>query len=168
MEKIYQVTLTEGEVAEVASILDRGKHSAQKRKRAQALLLAHQGQNDFQIAQASGLTRNAIQLIRHRFVEFGFATVLEGLPKKPRPRVIDGAAEAHLVALACSEKPAGHNRWTLRLLADKLMALDQVEHVSHEAIRQVLKKRNQALAAERVVHSAQRKRRIRGVDGGRA
>lgn len=168
MRKIYIVTLTDTEVALLQDILNKGKHTAQKRKRAFALLHAHQGWTDRQISEGSGMTVNAIQLLRQRFVEHGFEATLAGLPKQARQRVIDGNAEAHLVALACSEKPVGHKRWTLRILAERLVALGCVEDVSHETIRQVLKKRNQTLAAAGMVHSPKAGRRIRGAHGGRA
>jgi len=168
MRKIYIVTLTDIEIALLEDMLNKGKYAAQKRKRAFALLHVHKGWTDRQISDASGMTVNAIQLLRQRFVEHGFEATLAGLPKQARPRIIDGNAEAHLVALACSEKPAGHKRWTLRILAEKLVALGCVEEVSHETIRQVLKKRNQTLAAAGVVHSAKAGRRIRGAHGGRA
>ena len=168
MRKIYIVTLTDTEVRLIEDILNKGKHTAQKRKRAFALLHAHQGWTDRQISKGSGMTVNAIQLLRQRFVEHGFEATLAGLPKQARQRVIDGNAEAHLVALACSEKPAGHKRWTLRILAERLVALGCVEDVSHETIRQVLKKRNQTMAAAGVVHPAKAGRRIRGAHGGRA
>jgi len=81
-------------------------------------------------------------------VEEGIGIALGARSKKPRPytRRLDGEGEAHLVALACSEAPEGRAQWTLRMLAEKMVELEYVESVSHETVRQVLKKRNQALA----------------------
>ncbi|MFB3893880.1 MAG: helix-turn-helix domain-containing protein [Phycisphaerae bacterium] len=103
--------------------------------------------------------------------------VMEGLDagvdrkKQCRPSrlpVLDGAKEARLVALCCGTVPAGHGRWTLRMLADKLVELKVVESVSHETVRQALKKRIAALASDDVVHSARAQRRVCLRDGDRA
>ena len=143
MPKRYRVTLTDEELATLDGILHKGKHGAQKRNRAQALLLAHQGWVDAKIAEAVRITTRAVENLRQRFVEEGFETTLFGKPRGHRERSLDGRAEAHLVALACSTKPAGHKRWTLRLLRDRLVAdLEELESVSHETVRQTLKKMN--------------------------
>ena len=82
-----------------------------------------------------------METIRQRFVEEGFEAVLAGKPKQPRRPALDGRAEAHLVALVCSAKPTGRKRWTIRLLRDRLVAeLEDLESVSHETVRQTLKK----------------------------
>jgi hypothetical protein len=84
----------------------------------------------------------------------GFEAALTRRPSSnPRPKIVDGEQEAHLVALSCSHPPAGHKRWTMRLLAEKMVELDYIEAISHETVRQVLKKRTQALAEGAVVHS---------------
>lgn len=145
--KRYRVTLTPEEVAVLESIVNKGRHAAQKRKRARALLKTHQGETDQQVSAASGLCIRAVEMLRQRFVEVGFEATLDGLPKKPRSVVIDGEAEAHLVAIACGEKPTGHRRWTLRLLRDRMVEMGYVESVSHETVRQVLKKTNLSLGS---------------------
>jgi hypothetical protein len=84
--------------------------------------------------------------VRKQFVEEGFEAALERRrPRRQYRRKIDGDAEAHLIALACSEAPEGRSRWTLRLLADRMVALEQVDDLSHETVRQVLKKTNLSL-----------------------
>ena len=94
--------------------------------------------------------------MRQQFVEQGLTAALERrLPRGQRIRRLDGEGEAHLIALACSSVPTGHNRWTIRLLAKKLVELGYVERVGRETVRQVLKKRAQALAQGAVVHSPQ-------------
>jgi len=142
--KRYRVTLVDEEIQILTAILNKGKHSAQKRKRAQALLLANQEWPDVKIAEAAGISRQAVELIRQRFVEDGFETVLAGKPRGHRMPVLDGRAEAHLVALVCrEEKPAGYKRWTVRLARDTLVAeLEGLESVSHETVRKTLKKMN--------------------------
>ena len=145
MQKRYRVTLTDEELATLDGVLHKGKHSAQKRNRAQALLLANQGWTDDKIAEAVRITRRAVELLRQRFVEEGFEATLFGKPRGHRERVLDGRAEAHLVALVCSPKPAGRKRWTLRLLQNRLVADLELEGVSHETIRKTLKKTNSNL-----------------------
>ena len=141
MTKKYRVTLTGEERKTLGEILNRGKHSAQRRKRAQALLLADDNSTDDEIAYRSGMHRRGIENLRQRFVEDGFEVTLEGNPHGFKPRIIQGADEARLIALVCGEKPEGHARWSLRLLSDTFVTLEN-EKVSHEAIRQVLKKTN--------------------------
>jgi transposase len=149
MEKLYRVTLTSEEIELLENILSKGKHTAQKRNRAQALLHAHNGWKDKDISESTGLTTQAIELLRKRFVEDGFETTLNGKKKQSRPRVLDGRAEAHLVALVCSQKPEGRARWTLRLLRDRLVAdLEDLKSISHETIRRTLKKTNLGLGNE--------------------
>lgn len=145
MAKIWCVTLTDDEVAHLENLLNKGKHSAQKRKRAQALLHAHRGWTDQQIVDAVGMRRHSIELLRQRFVEDGFETVLDGKPKRHRDPVLDGRAEAHLVALVCGKKPEGRTRWTIRLLRNRLVADLELDDLSHETVRQTLKKMSLSL-----------------------
>ena len=148
MRKTYRVTLTPDEITQLEDLLNKGKHTAQKRKRAQALLHAHHGWTDPQIIAAVGMRRSSIENLRKRFVEDGFETVLNGKTKRHRNPVLDGRAEAHLVALTCSPKPEGRKRWTLRLLRDRMVADLELEDLSHETVRQTLKKMNLSLGNE--------------------
>jgi hypothetical protein len=145
MSNLYRVTLTEEELTVIDDILNRGKHSAEKRKRARALLHAHQGWPDEKTAAAAMLTVRAVELMRKRFVEEGFEATLYGKPRGHRPLALDGRAEAHLVALVCSPKPEGRSRWTIRLLRDRLVADLEMDSLSHETVRQTLKKTNLSL-----------------------
>jgi transposase len=141
MRKIYLVTLTDEEREQLEEIINHGKHAAQKRKRAEALFLADKGLKDTEIAERAHMKPHSIEELRKRFVEEGFEATLEG-GKRGHPRIkIQGEDEAHLTMLACSKCPKGHDRWTLRLLAENFVTLDN-EHVSHETIRQTLKKTN--------------------------
>ena len=114
-----------------------------KLARARILLKADDGWKDEQIVQAPDVSRPTVERTRKRFVQEGFEVALNG---RPRQRIyehkLDGKAEAHLIALACSEPPEGHARWTLRLLAERFVQLEQVEvdSVSYETVRRVLKK----------------------------
>ena len=148
MRKLYRVTLSEEEVSHLKEILHRGKRSAQMRNRAQALLHAHNGLSDAAIAQATGMTSRALEKLRQRFVEEGFETTLSGKPRGHRSAALDGRAEAQLVALVCSAKPEGRKRWTIRLLRDHLVARLELDSVSHETVRQTLKKMNLSLGSE--------------------
>jgi transposase len=141
-QKKYKVTLTENEENLLHDIINRGKHGAQKRKRAQALLLANEGCTDEQIAEKAGMHCRAIEDLRRRFVEDGFETTLEGKARGHRPRILTGEDEARLIALVCGPAPEGCTRWTLRLLADTWVTPENTDTkvASRETIRQTLKK----------------------------
>jgi transposase len=143
-QKKYLVTLTEEEGKQLHDILNRGKHGAAKRKRAQALLLAHEGYTDETIADQVGMNCRSIELLRQRFVEDGFEVTLEGKPRGHRPRVLTGEDEARLITLVCGPAPEGAVRWTLRLLEDAWVTLEykDTKTVSRETIRRTLKKTN--------------------------
>jgi transposase len=149
MAKKYIVTLTEQERSELERMLSVGKAAARKLAHARVLLKADAGAHgpafiDAQIAQACELSVRTVESIRQRFVELGFHAALER-QKQVRPsrqKLLDGEKEAHLVAVCCGARPEGHARWTLRLLADRLVELEIVESISHETVRQCLKKMN--------------------------
>jgi transposase len=142
MAKKYKVTLTEGEQAHLHEIMDKGKQGAQKRKRAQALLLANEGYTDEVIAERVGMHYRGIEGLRQRFVEDGFETTLEGKPRGHRPRALTGEDEARLITLICGPVPEWCARWTLRLLEDTWVSLENTDAktVSRETIRRTLKK----------------------------
>jgi transposase len=151
MEKRYRVTLLEEERQELQSMVSAGKAAARKLVRARILLLADQADGgpaklDPEIADALGCGRATIGRTRQQFVEEGMEAALN---PKPTTRVyerrLDGKAEAHLVAIACGAPPEGRARWTLRLLADRMVGLGYVEYVCHEAVRLTLKKTNSNL-----------------------
>lgn len=144
--KKYIVTLTEDERSELNALARSGKAAAYKITRARILLKADAAEGgpawqDQQIADALDVGTATIERLRRRFVEDGLEAAL-GRKKQatPRPPLLDGAAEARLVALACSAPPDGRACWTLRLLADKLVELEVVPAVSHETVRQALQK----------------------------
>ena len=140
--KKYIVTLTKDEKETLRDIINKGKHSAEKRKRAQALLLAEESYTDDMIAERTGLSRRGLEQLRERFVEEGFEVTLEGKPRGHRPKALGGKDEARLIALVCSPKPEGRSRWTLRLLSDtwKTLAHTDTKTVSYQTIRRTLKK----------------------------
>jgi len=140
MNKKYIVTLTGSERAELRMLISTGKGAARRLAHARVLLKADQGLTDERIAREVEVGTATIERVRRRFVEEGLAASLDPhRPEKARERKIDGAVEAHLVALCCSTPPEGADRWTLRMLADKLVELEYLPSVSHEAVRQALK-----------------------------
>ena len=149
--KKYIVTLTKDEKKFLDEIINKGKHNSEKRKRAQALLLASDNYTDDMIADRTGLSRRGLEQLRQRFVEEGFETTLIGKPRGHKPKALGGEDEARLIALVCSEKPDGRTRWTLRLLADKWSTLAHTETktISRETVRRTLKKTKLNLGAAR-------------------
>jgi transposase len=141
--KKYIVTLTKDEKVVLRDILKKGKHSAEKRKRAQALLLAEENYTDGVIAERTGLSRRGLEQLRERFVEEGFKVTLEGKPRGHKPKLLSGEDEARLIALTCSPKPDGRARWTLRLLADtwKTLAYTDAQTISYATVRRTKKKK---------------------------
>ncbi len=151
--KKYRVELTPEERGELNKWLRKGNCAAHKRRHAEVLLKADEGTEgpcwmDAQISEAFGVSVRTVERIRQRLVEWGLSAALERAPStRHRAPRLDGEQEAHLVALACQTPPEGRSRWTLRLLAERMVVLDYVEEVSYETVRRVLKKRHQALAA---------------------
>ncbi len=144
MRKKYIVKLTVEEKEQLRGLLSSGKERARKLTRARILLKAYDGCTDRTICVALDVSRPTVERTRRRFVEEGFeASLSHRSPRRDYERRLDGDAEARLIALACSSAPEGRERWTLRLLAERLVMLEQVdvESVSYETVRQVLKKR---------------------------
>ena len=146
MSKKYIVRLTNGERAELQDLVKKGKAAAYKRLHAQILLKAdvsEQGEcwKDERICEAFDTSVRTVERTRQRLVEHGLdAAINRAKHNKVRRRVLDGELEAHLIALSCSEAPEGRSKWTMKLLADKMVELDYVETVSSETIRKRLKK----------------------------
>lgn len=151
MQKFYRVTLTGEEREELRGLVSKGKGAARKLTRARILLLADQAtggpaNSDPEIVAALGCGRATVERVRQQFVEEGLEATLNPKPStRVYERRLDGKAEAHLVAMTCGAPPEGRARWTLRLLADRMVVLGFVESVSHEAVRQTLKKTNSSL-----------------------
>ncbi len=137
--KKYIVTLTEDEKKTLKVIINKGKYSAEKRKRAQALLLADENYTDEMIADKAGMSRRGLEQLRQRFVEDGFEVTLEGKPRGHKPKALGAKDEARLIALVCSPKPDGRTRWSLRLLQQtwKTLAYTDTKTVSYQTIRRI-------------------------------
>jgi transposase len=154
MSPRYRVTLTKEERQELEAMTHRGKTHARRFIHARALLLCDAGAdgpawNVADVATALGVTSRAIEHLKKRFVEDGLEAALDRKPREKPPREVmfDGAFEARLIALACSETPEGRRRWTVRLLADKAVELRFAESVSHMTVQRVLKKTNLSLTS---------------------
>jgi transposase len=141
----YAVELPEEERARLRTLIGQGAAPARLLTHARILLKANRGEGgpawtDAAIAGALEVHPATVARVRRAYAEGGLAAALERkAPDRVYPRALDGAAEARLVAVACSEPPAGRARWTLRLLADELVRLEVVEAVSHETVRRTLK-----------------------------
>ncbi len=139
-KKLYRVHLSEEEHKSLLSITSKGKIKARQMKRAMILLKANEGFSDPQIIAALNVSRPCVERVRKRYVTGGLEKALNEDPRPGQRRKLDGRAEATLVATACSQVPDGYEHWTLRLLADKMVELSVVEAISHETVRQTLKK----------------------------
>jgi hypothetical protein len=147
----YTVKLTKEEVEELYSIINKGSHSSQTFRTAYILLNCDEGEHaekitNEQISKVLKVGMRTIDRVKKKFVDEGFEGVLD---RRPTSRVYetksDGDVEAKLVALCCSEPPKGFAKWSLRLLADKMVELEYVESISHVTVRSVLKKTNLSL-----------------------
>ena len=151
MKKKYIVTLIPAERQTLQAMLSKGKAAARKLVHVRILLKADASGggpawSDDAIAEGLEVGRATVERVRKEFVEEGFDAALEHRkPRRQYRRKLDGDGEAHLIALACSKAPEGRSRWTLRLLADRMVALEQVDHLSYETVREVLKKTNLSL-----------------------
>lgn len=151
MKKKYLVTLTEEERRVLQEMLSRGKAAARKLMHARILLKADAspgGPNwdDGTIAEGLEAGRATVERVRKAFVEEGFEAALDRRkPRRQYARALDGDGEAHLIALACGQAPEGRSRWTLRLLAEGMVALEYVEALSKDTVSRVLKKTSLSL-----------------------
>lgn len=146
--KNYIVELTSEERKQLKRLINTGRVAAYKQRHARILLLADEGPEgpkmaDYDIAQAVNCGRVTVERVRKRSVEEGLQEALERhKSKRQYQRKLDGDCEAHLVALACSKPPEGYKHWTLRLLADRMVALEHVDSLSYQTVRRTLKKTN--------------------------
>ena len=143
---MYIVRLTLNERQALEDLVHKGKAAAYRRTHAQILLWSDEGRHgpgllDSEVADKVEVNERTVSRLRQRCVEEGLDAALERKPRvREKTRALDGDGEAHLVALMCSEPPAGQSRWTLNLLGNRLVELGIVESISHETVRQLLKK----------------------------
>jgi hypothetical protein len=152
--KKYIVTLTEEERTFLAELVSKGKHRSQKILNALTLLACDEGEyqrrraKNEEIARVLNTSMRKIDRVKKRFVVDGLDAALQGKKgSRVYAKKADGDFEAHVVALSCSKPPEGFARWTLRLLADKVVELHYIDSISHETVRRVLKKTNSGLGS---------------------
>jgi len=144
----YKITLSKPEHDQLIAIISKGVHSSQLYRSAYILLNCDEGDygekiTGQEISKVLKISMRMIDRVKQRFVEEGFESCLDRKPVgQPKERKVDGDLEAHLIALSCSKAPKGFSRWSLRMLADKVVELKYAESISHETIRKVLKKTN--------------------------
>jgi hypothetical protein len=144
----YKIKLGEAEHRQLNEIISKGVHSSQIYRTAYILLNCDEGKYGdkiigAEISRVLKVSMRMIDRVKQRFVEEGFEACLERKAVEAKKvRKVDGDLEAHLIALSCSEAPMGFSRWSLRMLAEKVVELKYVESISHETIRRVLKKTN--------------------------
>jgi len=152
----YKVTLTEEEREELMAIINKGTHTSQRFRSAYVLLNADRGEfservTNEEMAKVLKIGMRTIDRVKKRFVEDGLDAALDRKGSERKYfRKADGDVEAHLIALSCGKPPKGYGRWSLRLLADKMVELNYVENISHETVRTVLKKRFKTVESKRV------------------
>jgi hypothetical protein len=142
----YKVTLTKDERDQLMALIGKGKHTSQEYRNACILINSDEGIlgekiTSEHIAQVLQINTKTVERVKQRFVEEGFESCIERKPYPNKgPIKTDGDFEAHLVALSCSKAPKGYARWSLRLLADRMVELKYTDSISHETVRRVLKK----------------------------
>jgi len=136
------IELSEGDRAEVEGFIRRGKANARSIMRGHILLKSAEGWSIERIAETYGVSKATVSNVRARYRASGISGVLKDKVQKNRRRALSGADEAVLVAMACSPVPEGHDHWTLRMLRDKLIALELVKHISAATVHSRLKKMN--------------------------
>jgi hypothetical protein len=162
----YSLMLSPGERAWLEGITHKGKHSALKVLQARALLLCDAGEDGaawpvHRISEALGISSRTIDGLKKRVAEDGLESAFERKQRENPPREVryDGAFDAHVVALACSDPPKGRQRWTVRLLAEKVVELQIAPEASHMAVQRSLKKTSCSLTAESTGKSPQKRTR---------
>ena len=148
-KKKYCVNLSAEERMTLKQLLRCGKAGTRKLTRARMLLKADEGLSDEEIATALAVGTATVRRMRQRFVE-EHLRVLDEYVRPGAQRKLSAKQEAHLIAVACTPAPEGHTRWTLRLLAEKVVEMGFVASISHETVRQLLKKRTQIVSAAMV------------------
>jgi transposase len=136
------IELTDREYASLTKLLTQGKHSAGQQRRARILELLHRQTPPHSIAQALSVSRATVYNVANRYRTEGYPVALLDKARSGAPARVDGGLRAQITALACSTAPDGHARWTLRLLADKVVELAWIDDISHTTVKNILKKTN--------------------------
>jgi putative transposase len=146
MPKLIQtLILSEDEQNALKKLVNQGKHAARQIKRAQILLHSHAGKTPQEVANLLGVSRSAVYKIRQRYLSEGLKSALVEKARPGQPAKLDLRQQAAITLLACSKAPAGHARWSIRLLADRVVKAEIVDHIAPETLRLFLKKTNLSL-----------------------
>jgi len=137
---LHEVKLSDEEREKLQKYTHKGKSFARSVTRARVLLLADAGRSDLEIVEALGVSKSTVARLRKKYCQEGLDSVLYDKPRSGAPSKISGKAKAQLITIACSEPPEGRSRWTLQLLADKLVELKEVESISSMSVCRILKK----------------------------
>jgi putative transposase len=138
----HPVNLTNDELRSLTTLTRRGTAAARVQTRARILLLLHRGSAPDEVTAALAVGVATVFNVKRRYLSGGLTSALHDKPRSGKPARISGAARAKITALACSQAPEGHARWSLRLLADRAVELGIVEAISHNTVKEVLKKTN--------------------------
>ena len=144
-QKSHCIKLKERERQRLREIVETGKDSARKITRCRILLLADKGKTDEEIADFLDVCLATIYYIRRRYCREGLDRAINEAPRSGKPAKIKGKTMAKITAIACSKPPKGHARWSLRLLADRIVELDIIDTISYQSVRTILKKTNLSL-----------------------
>ena len=144
MKKQYNIELSEEERTQLEKLTTRGTEKVRKVKRARVLLLADEGKKDQEIAERVGVSVGTVERIRKRYAQAGLEAAINEKPRSGRPIGISAQTRAKVTALACTKAPEGRSKWTLRLLADKVVELEYIDSISYQSVRNILKKRVEA------------------------
>lgn len=140
MKKLNWVTLKSEERKHLKRLVSQGKQKARSITRSRILLLSDEGKKDSEIIEALGITRNTVRTVRKRYVKEGLESAIHERARSGAPLKWSGKQRAKITALACSKPPQGRSRWTLRLLAERVVQLEIVKDISYMGIDRILKK----------------------------
>ena len=140
-----QVKLKPKERELLKQLISKGSEKARKITRCRILLLAHEGKTDTQIIAALKVARNTMRAVRSRYAQEGLEAAINEQPRSGAPKKFSGRQKANITAIACSGPPEGRSRWTLRLIADRVIELKMVDNISHQTVKRILKKTNLSL-----------------------
>lgn len=140
MKKQYNIELSEEERTQLETLTSQGTEKVRKVKRARVLLLADEGKKDQEIVERVEVSVGTVERIRKRYVQAGLEAAINEKPRSGRPIGISAQTRAKVTALACTKAPEGRSKWTLRLLADKVVELEYIDSISYQSVRNILKK----------------------------
>ena len=142
MKRKNLVRLKQKEKELLKQLVSKGKERARKLTRCRILLLADEGMKDTRIIEALKVARNTVRQVRSRYIQKGLEASLNEQPRSGAPKKFSGRQKAKITAIACSEPPEGRSRWTLRLIADKIVELEITDSISYKTVERILKKAN--------------------------